>query len=562
MRTDYDVLIIGGGPVGLTMAIDLKQRGVHVAIVEQRREREPPSPKCNHVSSSSMEQFRRLGFAEAVRNAGLPADYPNDIAFRTTMCGTELSRITIPARARRFTDVDGPDGWWPTPEPPHRINQIYLEPILVDQAIAHAIPLMNRTQFLSMNQESEGVAATVEDMVSGERRTLTARYLVGCDGGRSQVRREIGATFHGTPVIQRVQSTFIRAPSLLGRMAQPAWYNYSMNPRRSGAVLAVDGVETWIVHNHLNPGEDDFEAIDRDWAVRAILGVDQDFEYEILAKEDWIGRRLVSDKLREGRVFLAGDAAHLWVPYAGFGMNAGIADAADLAWLLAARVQGWGGDAILDAYEAERLPITDQVSRYAMEHAQAVMRARAAIPENIEAPDAAGENARARIGAEAYALNVAQFCCAGLNFGYFYEGSPIILGDGEPAPHYSMGDFTPSTVPGCRTPHFWLDDGRSLYDALGTGYTLLRTNGDADVLPLVEAAEDLGMPLAVLDVSRCDLPSAYRHALLLVRPDKHVAWRGDALPRDVSSLLATLCGMTNANADHADNRFPTCQPAS
>jgi hypothetical protein len=228
-------------------------------------------------------------------------------------------------------------------------------------------------------------------------------------------------------------------------------------------------------------------------------------------------------------------------------MNAGIADALNLSWLLAARLQGWGDDAILDAYEAERLPITDQVSRFAMDHAARMIKARSGVPPEIEANDDAGSQARERIGREAYALNVAQFCCAGLNFGYYYTGSPIIAADEEQPPAYTMGDFTSSTVPGCRAPHFWLPDGRSLYDAFGQGYTLLRFEADADVTALTAAARARGVPLVVLDIARHGVPDAYRHRLVLCRADQHVAWRGDTVPQDAFGLVDLLRGAQPTN---------------
>jgi hypothetical protein len=309
-------------------------------------------------------------------------------------------------------------------------------------------------------------------------------------------------------------------------------------------VFAIDGVQTWLVHNHLNADEPEFDSVDRDGSIRQILGVGPQFEYEVISKEDWVGRRLVADRFRQGRVFIAGDAAHLWVPYAGYGMNAGIADATHLSWLLAAEVQGWGDARILDAYEAERQPITQQVSNFAMDHAAKMIRARSAVPEDIEADNEAGAAQRERIGAEAYALNVQQFCCAGLNFGYFYGGSTLIVDDGEAPPEYSMGSFTPSTVPGCRLPHVWLEDGRSVLDALGPGYTLLQRDPSVPVGALIAAAKARGMPLQVLSAGPRDgWPSAYRHALLLVRADSHVVWRGDALPGDVQALIGRLCGV-------------------
>lgn len=539
-----DVLIVGAGPVGLTLAMDLAGRGIRVVVAEIRRYAEPPNVKCNHVAARTMEQFRRLGVAQKLRDAGLPADYPNDVVFRTSVTGIELTRIPIPCRRDRYTETQGPDAWWPTPEPPHRINQLFLEPILLEHAAAQpGVTLLNRTQITQFEQSADGVQAQALDLDSGATRAIHARYLVGCDGGSSMVRKQIGAKLEGTAVIQRVQSTYIRAPQLRALIpGKPAWSYYAMNPRRCGTVFAIDGHETWLVHNHLNAEEPEFDSVDRDTSIREILGVGPDFNYEVISKEDWVGRRLVANRFRDRRVFLAGDAAHLWVPYAGYGMNAGIADAINLAWLLAARLQGWADERILDAYEIERQPITEQVSQFAMEHAQKMIKARRAVPANIEAGGPQADALRAEIGREAYDLNVQQFCCAGLNFGYFYTGSPIMVSDEEAPPAYTMGGFTASTVPGCRAPHFWLADGRSLYDAFGPGYTLLRAEGSLDVTPLLAAAQARGVPLTLLDVAGEAPPAAYRHKLVLCRADQHVAWRADALPSDPGGLVERLRG--------------------
>jgi 2-polyprenyl-6-methoxyphenol hydroxylase-like FAD-dependent oxidoreductase len=549
---DADVVVVGAGPVGLTLAIDLAWRGVKVVVAETRAFDEAPNVKCNHVAARSMEQYRRLGFVAAVRNAGLPPDFPNDVAFRTTVTGLELARIPIPCRAERYIARGGPDSDWPTPEPPHRINQLYFEPILRAHAATLAnIRLLYRTRVEAVEsvdagadgQQSARVAAI--ELVHGEKLELRSRYVVGCDGGSSIVRKQIGARLNGTAVIQRVQSTYIRAPRLAALIpGKRAWSYYAANPRRCGTMFAIDGGETWLIHNHLNPDELEFDAVDRDRSIRTILGVGDDFEYEVISKEDWVGRRLVADRFRAGNVFIAGDAAHLWVPYAGFGMNAGIADATNLAWLLGARLQGWAEETILDAYAAERQPITEQVSQFAMDHAQKMIKARGAVPAQIEAPGPEGEALRAQLGEASYALNVAQFCCAGLNFGYFYDRSPIVAGDGEVPPPYTMDTFTASTVPGCRAPHFWLADGRSLYDAFGPAYTLLRFDRTVDAAPLLDAAAARRMPLALLDIDAAVtmVPPAYRHALVACRSDQHVAWRGDRVPAAPAQLVDVLRG--------------------
>ncbi|HWL47424.1 MAG TPA: FAD-dependent monooxygenase, partial [Sphingomonadaceae bacterium] len=376
------MLIVGAGPVGLMLALDLAWRGVASTVVEARPAGEPPSVKCNHVSSRTMEALRRLGLSRAVRAKGLPDDYPNDVVFRTRMTGRELARIPIPCRRDRYRRNSGPDTGWPTPEPPHRVNQIYFEPLLFARAVANPrIKILSHTRLDSAREEKEQVVASLTDLGTGETGTLRARYLVGCDGGHSTVRRLIGGRLEGDAVIQRVQSTLIDAPDLLAALGSPpAWMNYNYNPERPGNVLAIDGVRRWLVHNYLLPDETEFDAVDRDRCIRAILGVGPDFRFEKVANEDWIGRRLVADTFRRGRMFIAGDAAHLWVPYAGYGMNAGIADALDLSWQLGAVLSGWAPDTLLDAYVAERKPITEQVSRFAMNHAAGAIQERNTLP--------------------------------------------------------------------------------------------------------------------------------------------------------------------------------------
>jgi 2-polyprenyl-6-methoxyphenol hydroxylase-like FAD-dependent oxidoreductase len=541
---ETQVLVVGGGPVGLTLAMDLAQRGIGTVVAELRPKGEPPSVKCNHVSARSMEIFRRLGVSKAIREAGLPADYPNDVSYRVSFAGKELSRIPIPCRSERYTASGGPDTWWPTPEPPHRINQIYLEPTLSAYAKTIAgLTLLNRVEINSFEQTPEGVTAQGTQLDNDQTITIRADFLVGCDGGRSAIRRAIGATLSGTAEVQRVQSTYIRAPSLLSMSnLKPAWANFSLNPVRSGNVYAIDGRETWLVHNYLKPDEHEFDSVDRDWALRKILGVGADFSYEILRKEDWIGRRLVADKFREDRVFICGDAAHLWVPMAGYGMNAGIADAANLAWMLAAHLSGWAPAGILDAHEAERLPITEQVSVFAMNHALSLSRQRSEVPDNIDADDEAGEQARIALGKRAYDLNVQQYCCGGLNFGYYYDKSPIIAYDEGTPPTYGMADFTPSTVPGCRVPHIWLNDGRSLYDALGPDFTLLRFDTAVDVSDLMSEAARARVPIKLLDVTSSESSGIYDRSLVLARPDQHVAWRGNLPPKNPRELVDLISG--------------------
>jgi 2-polyprenyl-6-methoxyphenol hydroxylase-like FAD-dependent oxidoreductase len=547
-KIETAVLIVGAGPVGLTLAMDLARHGIEVTVVERRPTGAAPSVRCNQVSARSMEIFRRLALAAPLREVGLPPDYPNDVASRTTVTGVELSRVTLPSRAQRYTATCGPDTSWPTPEPPHRVNQMYFEPLLFAHAMAQRrIRVLNATAVEEFTQTEREVIARARNLETGADLAISCSYMVGCDGGKSTVRKAIGSRLNGTPVIQRVQSTCIRAPGLPGLIpGRRAWMYLSLNPRRCGTTIAIDGLQTWLIHNFLYRGEQDFEAVDRDWAIRAILGVPSNFVYEVISKKDWCASRLVADRFRDHRVFLCGDAAHLWIPHAGYGMNAGIADAANLSWQMAATLNGWASPSILDAYEAERRPIAEQVSSLIMDLGLAIMEHRRSITPEIERSGPAGDAERARIGKVAYEIDVQEQCCGGLNFGYSYTGSPIIAYDGEPPPAYTVRHFVPSTVPGCRAPHLWLKGRRSLYDALGIGYTLVRFNRSVSSEGLLQAAAQHGVPVTVVDADAPEARALYDRNLVLVRPDQHVAWRGNKEPSDPMGLIDLVRGSRSA----------------
>ncbi|QIK74721.1 FAD-dependent monooxygenase [Nocardioides piscis] len=542
--THAPIIVAGAGPVGTCLAIDAALRGVEVIIVEPRAAWDPPDAKCNTIAARTMETFRRFGIADQVRAAGLPDDYPTDTIYASSLSGPELTRIVMPSRVER-SQPGFHDSEWPTPEPMVRESQLWLEPIL--RAKLTSLPnvrFMPRTQIEGYTQDDDGVTVHCRALDDDRAFDLRGGYLVGCDGGSSQVRKTMGVKLTGDAEIARTRTSLVRSGeirSLFGDR-RPAWMSWVVNHKARGVVVAINGDDLWLIHRAVPAGETDFEVVDLEQSIRDVLGVGPDFAFEVLRHEDWVGRRLVADRFRDGRVFVAGDAAHLWVPYAGYGMNAGIADAMNLSWLLSAVVNGWAEPTILEAYEAERLPITDQVSRLAMGKLEenAVAISARSIPKALGARHVVGRLMRRRLGEKLFNINLAQMSPEGLNFGYYYASSPIIVSDGEDAPAYDMGGHVPSTVPGCRLPHFWIGD-KSILDFLGPDYTLIRFAPEVDLTALL----DTRLPLTVVDVPVPADP-AFKHKLLIVRADTHVVWRADALPRDIDDLAYRLRGGKSA----------------
>ncbi|MDD3798183.1 MAG: FAD-dependent oxidoreductase [Novosphingobium sp.] len=537
------VLIVGAGMVGMTAALDLAQRGVDVLIVEKGPLERPMVPRANHLSARTMEIFHRLGIAGKVRAKGLPDDFANDVVFVTGMShGHELARLRIPSREKRFNSVGYIDSHWPTPQPAHRCNQMYFEPVVREEVLANPrITTIFDAQIADFEQDADGVTAKGVDE-DGASFEVRADYLVGCDGGSSTIRKKIGAVFEGVDVISRNRMALIRAPQLLGRLVmEPAWMTWFIRPEGHGTVHAIDGKELWCFHCNLPDGEEDFEELDRDRIIQSVIGTD--IPYEIVHTEDWYGRRLIASSFAEGRVFLAGDAAHIWIPMAGYGMNAGVADVTNLTWKLAAVENGWADPAILDSYALERRPVTTQVSKHVAKLAVVNygVELRKDPPPALFEEGSAGDAERAKASQFLIDANMGQFNCAGLNFGAVYE-SGIVVPDGEDAPPFELADYVPSTVPGCRTPYFTLADGASLYDQMGLGFTLLRTDPSVDVGPVVAAAGQRGVPLTVLDIDAVQAGGLYDHKLVLSRPDQYVAWRGDAVPEDALALIDTVRG--------------------
>ncbi|SEQ93191.1 FAD-dependent monooxygenase [Lentzea albida] len=533
-----DVLVVGAGPTGLTLAIDLAQRGVRCHVVEASEER-AENPRCNTTSARSMEIFRRLGIADDIRRAGLPSYYPTSIQYRTTLVGEEIYRIDLPSAREVLSGTGMMD--WPTPEPQHRISQLYLEPLLERHANGlPAVSIERGTRLVELRQHDDHVEAVVE--TEGAQRVLRAAYVVGCDGAHSAVRRQLGIRYEGVEAIQKFVSTFVRSPELGEIAARDRAWTYWTHGRKQASIIAIDGDALWLNHVAFAP-DHDTDAEDPEQLLREAVGAD--VEHEVLGVVRWTGRQLVAQRYQDGRVFLAGDAAHIWIPVGGFGMNAGIQDAAALGWMLAAVRQGWAPPELLRAYELERRPVGEQ---FAAAVGAKARKSLAGFSPDIHLPGDEGAQARAEFAERLAITEPSRYSPDGFSFGYHYAGSPLVIG-GEEQDAISMGGYQDRAQPGFRLPHSWLDDGRSVLDLLGPGFTLLRTDNSADTAPWVWAAGETGVPLAVVDLPDdvlADHADRYPAALLLVRPDQHVAWMGgaDGFPDE---LLHTATGRVTAH---------------
>lgn len=528
------VLIAGAGPVGLALAIELSYRGIRCLVVEQT-DGAVDFPTTNLANTRTCEHLRRWGIADRMRfQSGYPTDYPRNYLFVSRMDGFEIARFDHPANG-------APDSRSPySPEGRLWISKPYFDPVLRKHvATLPQVELRYLTEFQSFQQTSDGVIATIIDVNSGKEEIVEADFLVGCDGGRSNIRRGLGIKYEGVFSQGQNVAVLFRSPILQHIQHGPAVQYQIINAQINGAIAAVDGNELWRL-NVRNVLQEQIDTLNAPEKLRAALG--PDIPFELLAVRPWTGHCVVADRYQQGRVLLAGDAAHLNWPAGGFGMNTGVGDAVDIGWKLAAVLQGWGGANLLRSYTAERKPIAMINVNEA-----AAMRANfdKETPFSPEMGDDSDEGRQLREKARAAIMRTRakefQHDSAGIELGYRYENSPICVHDGTPAPELDHGLYVPSTWPGARAPHAWLKDRRSTLDLFGKSFVLLNFSG-TNSSTITEAAHAAGVPLEVVNVDEPKVRELYERDLVLVRPDGHVAWRGDSVPDNPSAILDKVRG--------------------
>lgn len=527
------VLIAGAGPVGLALAIELGLRGIDVTIVEPRA-RAGAQPRAKTTNVRTMQHMRRWGLAGRLRAlAPLPYDFPTDIVFSTTLFGRTLAVIENAFAGKKCRDPRFPEAaqWVP---------QYTVERVLHERIAGLAsVRLMSRTALEEAAQSAAGVTATVRNVESGARLTIQAQYLVGADGAKSRVREIIGARMTGEHAFALNYNLILRIPELdRAPPERPAIMYWLINRESPGVLSPLDRNGEWAFITRLAPG---VTAISDDEVIRRVhAAIGRALPTEIIARDYWAAHRLIADRYRDRRIFLAGDACHLHPPFGGYGMNLGIADGVDLGWKLAAVLQGWGGEALLAAYEDERRPVHLRTIDEAVENYRTLSDE--LLKDDLDAEGTEGDRARAAVAREIVATKTREFDTLGVVLGSRYDGSPVIVDDGTapPAEHYAH--FEPSAHPGCLAPHAWLADGSSLYDHFGLGFTLLLLSDTA--APLAQEIKDtaarMGVALALLDLRETGLEQLYAAPLALIRPDQFVAWRGS--DADAGALLRTVSG--------------------
>ncbi|UFW70154.1 MULTISPECIES: FAD-dependent oxidoreductase [Bradyrhizobium] len=528
------VLIVGGGPCGLMLANELGRRGVSAILVDEK----PGTafnPQANATQARSMEHYRRLGFADEIRREGLPADYPTDVAYFTRYTGYELARFQLPSSSRAGELVKGMSGSWSAAELPHRVSQKYVEAVLRRHAERlPGIRLSYGHRLISYVESGDGVIAEIECLDDNSRFQVRADFLVGADGPRSMVRQSLEIVYGGETGTQRdfmggrMLAVYLRSPGFYASIPHAkAWMYNCFNGDRRAFMASVNGRDEFAFHTQLRPGEDEIAITINEAKAAFQRACDAPIDCEVLSFVTWTaGHALVANGMQRGRVFLGGDAAHLFTPTGGLGYNTAIEDAVNLGWKLASVVKGVSPAGLLDSYEVERRPVALRNTDYARRFADSL--GLFAPAPDIEDATEAGDEARRTAGVYLEQHARAEFNIPGVTFGGRYDGSPIIVSDGSQPPPDAANVYVPSACPGGRAPHTWLEDGVSLYDLFGFEWTLLQfgevMTSQASV---VETIRVIGVDVKLVTLPK-SLRDLYEADLALIRPDQIVAWRGSA----------------------------------
>lgn len=528
-----DVVIAGAGPVGLTLAIDLGRRGVRCLLIERNRTT-APYPKMDRSNARTMEFYRRIGIVDRVRALGYPPEIPMNVYCCTRLSDPPIAVLEYPSVAERRKQIaESPDGSYLL-EPYQLVSQNKLEPLLKE--VAEGTPNVTvryGCELMDFGQDADGVTVSART-ADGQEETLRARYLVGCDGGASRVRKTLDIKLEGRGGIRNLVQVIFRSDELYGRIRTGKGRHYNFVDA-AGSSLIAQGCRTEFTLHSTLPAETDFRPV-----IEALVGFP--FRFEIISVVPWRHNLLIADHYRQGRVFLAGDAIHLVIPTGGLGMNTGVGDAFDLAWKLAGTIHGWGGPALLDSYESERRPIGARNVEAAGWAAAGVPIWRSLVKPEIHDETPEGAAARKEVAASFDVNHRRMHGMVGVEAGYSYAGSPLIVDEPGNVAQWETSRYVPKAVPGARIPHMWLSDGSALQDRLGDEYTLLDLTGNCDTAGLERAFARIGASLKILHLDEKRVREVYGRSIFLIRPDLHIVWRGDTPPADPVGLAELATG--------------------
>jgi 2-polyprenyl-6-methoxyphenol hydroxylase-like FAD-dependent oxidoreductase len=560
---NFDVLIAGGGPCGLMLANELGRRNIRCLLVDAKAGT-AFNPQANATQARTMEHFRRLGFAHEIRGMGLPPDHPTDIAYLTRFAGTELARLRLPTAAAAPQAIKNMSGSWSAAELPHRVSQKYVEVCLHRQAQQQAsVEMRYGWQLKGFSDVGTGVEAVVQAVDGGEPVNVKAAYLIGTDGARSFVRHQLDIAWGGATGFKRkfmggkMLAVYLKAPDFYNcNPNDRAWMYVVVNPELRAFIMSVDGVSEFAFHIQMadDAATDALTEADARRLFSQAFG--QDIPIEILSMATWLaGHALVAESFQKGRIFLGGDAAHLFTPTGGLGYNTAVEDAVNLSWKLASVLKGQAPATLLGSYESERRPLAMRNTGYARQFADSIGLFEAA-PE-LENHSPQGEQARALASDYLNGHVRREFNIPGVTFGGRYDGSPIIVGDGSCAPPDAANTYTPCATPGGRPPHAWLPDGRSLFDTFNFEWTLLALGPQPpNTTAFEQAAQGMCLDLKVVHHASTEILALYEAPLVLIRPDQIVAWRGHD-GGQAKAILAQVMGHGDTVQGHTmDAKLP------
>jgi 2-polyprenyl-6-methoxyphenol hydroxylase-like FAD-dependent oxidoreductase len=543
---EVPVIITGGGSVGLSLAAELGWRGIECLVVEQS-DGLNPHPRANAVANRTMEYYRRWGIDKAITDAGVPPDHLADYYWISSLHGKELHRISLPP-FKKIKEVKDNTGYV---KEEHTWSP-YLKTITgqneVEKAILDYVQTLEQVDFrfgwklLEFEQDDHGVTCELKNLETNESEVIRCQYLLACDGGRSEVREKLDIDLSGRANLAQFVSIYFKAPDLMNsHKFGPANIFFPLHKDYAGFILNWDGGTTFTYHLMLKDNQE-WDSVDPVAAIEAVLGASTPIE--IISTQPWTAHALVAEQYHKGRVFLAGDAVHLFTPTGGFGMNTGVSDAIDLAWKVQAMLEGWGGNQLLDSYFCERHPIGIRNTTEAadcFDRLDAVMK----YGDELDEEGSKGDAFRTQLGIDLEEQEKL-ISSSGTLLGYRYEGSPIVIPDGTAEPADSPRTYLPVARPGHRAPHIWLDEGVSLLDKLGAGFTLLVFDDPSvNLESMREAANTIGLPLEIIKIEDADAANLYGGKFVIVRPDLMVAWRSNHLPKNPSELFDILRGETN-----------------